>query len=119
VCIIVILENALNGLLVVYSLNCTSVVTELLKNSQKFAETHQFNSFSDGAFASLFDKKTGILPFIQRALKQDAFVDAIKESFILLKELIDVFKGRMSCHVLQIKVRELHLIVCAITLSKL
>jgi hypothetical protein len=73
--------------------------------------------FSDEAFTVLFDKKTGILQFIQKALKQDAFFDAIKESFSLLKELIDDFKERMSHHVLQIKVRELHLIVSAIALS--
>jgi hypothetical protein len=46
------------------------------------------------------------LQFIQKALKQDAFTDAIKESFVLLKELIDAFKGRMSCHIVQIKVWE-------------
>jgi hypothetical protein len=62
----------------------------------------------------LFDKKTGILQFIQKVLKQDAFIDAIKESFVLLKELIDVFRGRLSCHIVQIKVWELPLYVIAI-----
>jgi len=37
-------------------------------------------------------------------MKEDAFSDAIKESFELLKVLIDAFKERMSPHVVQIKV---------------
>jgi hypothetical protein len=37
-------------------------------------------------------------------MKEDAFNDAIKESFVLLKVLIDAFKERVSHHVVQIKV---------------
>lgn len=52
-------------------------------------------------------------------MKEDAFSDAIKESFVLLKVLIDAFKERMSHHVVQIKVWDLCFIVFAITLSEL
>ena len=52
-------------------------------------------------------------------MKEDAFSDAIKESFVLLKVLIDAFKGRMSHYVVQIKVWDVCFIVYAITLSEL
>jgi hypothetical protein len=45
-------------------------------------------------------------------MKEDAFSDAIKESFVLLKVLIDAFKERMSHHVVQIKVRFMLHCVC-------
>ena len=67
----------------------------------------------------MFDKKIGILQFIQKVMKEDAFSDAIKESFVLLKVLIDAFKGRMSHYVVQIKVWDVCFIVYAITLSEL
>ncbi|GFG34873.1 hypothetical protein Cfor_10398 [Coptotermes formosanus] len=74
-----------------------------ISNIIRYFEDERERTDIDGAFTVLFDKKTGILQFIQKALKQDAFSDAIKESFILLKELIDVFKGRMCHHVVQVK----------------
>jgi len=52
-------------------------------------------------------------------MKEDAFSDAIKESFELLKMLIDAFKERISHHVVQIKVWDVCFIVFAITLSEL
>ncbi|XP_021932903.1 DNA-dependent protein kinase catalytic subunit-like isoform X3 [Zootermopsis nevadensis] len=95
--------EALNGCISGSYLIKDSEAKRNVTNIRGYFEVERTRTDLDGAFATLFDKKTGILPFIQRAMKQDSFVVSIKESFLLLKELIDFFKERMSCHVLRIK----------------
>ncbi|XP_069690626.1 DNA-dependent protein kinase catalytic subunit-like isoform X3 [Periplaneta americana] len=86
-----------------YPSRYTDAKSNVLNIKTYFEEDKVTRTELDEAFTVLFDKRTGILQFIQKAIKQDGFVEAVKESFILLKLWIDNSKTRISRYILQIK----------------